>query len=78
MREKIAEIIRETIQPLVQVDGGEISLISVDDGKIVLRISGMCAGCPGNVYTKKRLIEPLIKEALGGEISFQYEVGPNS
>ena len=75
MREKVETVIREIIQPLVQADGGEINLISVDKNEVVLRLSGMCAGCPGKIYTTSRIIEPLLKKTLGDAVSICFDPG---
>lgn len=43
--EKIKQVI-EKIRPQLQMDGGDIELISVeDDGIVKVRLLGHCAGC---------------------------------
>jgi len=73
VREKIEELLSEIIQPLIQADGGNIELVSVEDDTIVLRLSGLCAGCPGIPYTTTKVIEPVLKKSLGESISIRYE-----
>ena len=75
VRDIVEAVIREIIQPLIQTDGGEITLISVGDNEVVLRLSGMCAGCPGKTYTTSRIIEPLLKKKLGETVSIRYDDG---
>lgn len=62
---KVEAIVREIIGPLVQADGGQVEIVEVTDSQVRLRLSGACAGCPGAPYTKSRLIEPLLHQALG-------------
>ena len=76
VREKLEALIVETIRPLVQADGGQVEVVSADTKGVVIRLSGMCAGCPGSVYTTSRIIEPLLKKSLGNGIAVQFEIGP--
>jgi len=62
------ELVEEVLRPLVEADGGTIQLIGVVDRKLVLRLSGTCAGCPGRPYTLSRIIEPVAKKWLGDDI----------
>jgi Fe-S cluster biogenesis protein NfuA len=77
VRQKIENLIREVLQPLVQADGGRVELVSVDRDAIVLRLTGTCSGCPGRSCTTSEVIEPLIKKVLGPSVSVRYdEIGP--
>jgi NifU-like protein len=76
VREKIEAVIAESIRPLIEADGGQIDLVSIEGDTIVIRLAGMCAGCPGSSYTTSRIIEPILKKALGGSITVRVEVGP--
>lgn len=51
------------IRPFLQSDGGDISLISIDDGKFVkVRLLGNCVGCTVNQMTLKSGVEMTIKK----------------
>jgi Fe-S cluster biogenesis protein NfuA len=76
VREIVEATITESIRPLIEADGGLVEVVSVQDATIVLRISGMCSGCPGSSFTIERVIEPLLKKAVGDSITIQVEVGP--
>ena len=52
----------------MRADGGEIELVEVKDRTVVVRLSGVCAGCPGQPYTVSGVIEPVLKRALGDDI----------
>jgi len=60
MKEKVEAVIGE-IRPLLQGDGGDIELVSVDDGVVKVRLRGACAGCPGAQMTLKMAVERRIK-----------------
>lgn len=53
----------EEIRPFLQSDGGDISLISIDDDKSVkVRLQGNCVGCTVNQMTLKSGVEMTIKK----------------
>jgi Fe-S cluster biogenesis protein NfuA len=53
----------EEIRPFLQSDGGDISLISIVEGKIVtVQLQGACVGCSVNQMTLKSGVEMTIKK----------------
>lgn len=59
---KIEEALDE-IRPFLQSDGGDISLLSIDEGKIVrVQLEGACVGCSVNQMTLKSGVEMTIKK----------------
>jgi len=53
----------EEIRPFLQSDGGDISLISIDNGNSVkVRLEGNCIGCSVNQMTLKSGVEMTIKK----------------
>lgn len=59
---KIEQALDE-IRPFLRSDGGDISLISIDDGKIVkVQLEGACVGCSVNQMTLKSGVEMTIKK----------------
>jgi Fe-S cluster biogenesis protein NfuA len=53
----------EEIRPFLNSDGGDISLISIEDGKHVkVRLEGACVGCSVNQMTLKICVETTIKK----------------
>ena len=53
----------DEIRPFLQSDGGDISLISIDNGKSVnVRLEGNCVGCSVNQMTLKSGVEMTIKK----------------
>jgi Fe-S cluster biogenesis protein NfuA len=60
--EKI-EIALEEIRPFLNSDGGDISLVSIEDEKHVkVRFEGACTGCSVNQMTLKAGVETTIKK----------------
>jgi Fe-S cluster biogenesis protein NfuA len=51
------------IRPFLQSDGGDISLISIDEGtRVTVRLEGACVGCSVNQMTLKSGVEMTIKK----------------
>jgi Fe-S cluster biogenesis protein NfuA len=57
------ELALDEIRPFLQSDGGDISLVSIDEGKIVkVQLQGACVGCTVNQMTLKSGVEMTIKK----------------
>lgn len=53
----------DEIRPFLQSDGGDISLISIDNNNSVkVRLEGNCVGCTVNQMTLKSGVEMTIKK----------------
>lgn len=53
----------DEIRPFLQSDGGDISLISIDNGTSVkVKLEGNCIGCSVNQMTLKSGVEMTIKK----------------
>jgi Fe-S cluster biogenesis protein NfuA len=68
MRERAEAAVREYIEPLVRADGGQIEVVEADEKRVVVRMSGACAGCPGQVFSLEGLIVPVLKRVLGEHV----------
>ena len=65
METRIQEAI-DKIRPMLQADGGDVRLVSVDEvaGKVVVALQGACHGCPHAAMTLKNGIEAIIKKEV--------------
>lgn len=53
----------DEIRPFLQSDGGDISLVSIDNDKLVtVKLEGNCIGCSVNQMTLKSGVEMTIKK----------------
>tara|TARA_R110002049_G_scaffold28018_2_gene96343 strand:+ start:53476 stop:53742 length:267 start_codon:yes stop_codon:yes gene_type:complete len=53
----------EEIRPFLQSDGGDISLVSIDnENSVKVRLQGACVGCTVNQMTLKSGVEMTIKK----------------
>jgi len=66
LREQVEKALAE-IRPTLQADGGNVELISVsEDGKVSVRLTGACGGCPMSQLTLKMGIERTLKNKIPG------------
>jgi Fe-S cluster biogenesis protein NfuA len=63
MREKVEEALNK-IRPSLRADGGNVELVSVEDGVVKVRLTGACGGCPMSQMTLKLGIERLLKKEV--------------
>jgi len=63
MKEAVQAVI-EKIRPMLQADGGDVELVSVDDSVVKVRLQGACKGCPMSQMTLKNGIEKYIKKEV--------------
>ena len=62
INKKVIEALEE-IRPFLKSDGGDISLVSVEEGKHVkVQLHGACVGCSVNQMTLKSGVEMTIKK----------------
>ncbi len=62
LRQKVEDALEE-IRPFLKNDGGDISLVSIEDGRLVkVRLQGNCVSCTVNQMTLKSGVEMTIKK----------------
>jgi len=65
MREQVEQVIEEKIRPALKADGGNVTLVDVDDdGVVKVQLKGTCAGCPMAKLTLKMGIERILKKEI--------------
>lgn len=50
----------DKVRPGIQMDGGEVWLIKVEDGIAFVQMLGACGGCPASTMTLKGAIEAIV------------------
>lgn len=61
---RIQEVIETEIRPGLQADGGDLELLDVEGDRVVVKLKGSCAGCPGAHVTLKRWVEAKLREEV--------------
>ena len=52
----------EKIRSLVQLDGGDIELVGIEDGIVAIRLFGACDGCPMSPVTLRGGVERMLMQ----------------
>ncbi|HLS11840.1 MAG TPA: NifU family protein [Flavobacteriaceae bacterium] len=61
LRTKV-EAALEEIRPFLQGDGGDISILSIEDNIVYVQLHGNCVGCDVNQMTLKSGVELTVKK----------------
>jgi len=66
LKDKVAEIIDTHIRPGLQMDGGDISLVDVDEDEGIVKVTlqGACGSCPMAAMTLQFGVEATLKKHL--------------
>lgn len=60
----VLRALSEFVSALVRADGGEIYVVSATPEDVHVHLSGTCAGCPGSMMTRERLLKPAVHGVL--------------
>ncbi|MCF7929775.1 MAG: NifU family protein [Spirochaetales bacterium] len=64
IQEQVKQAIEE-VRPSLQADGGDVEFVEVnDEGKVQVRLTGACFGCPMAQVTLKQGIEQYLKKVV--------------
>jgi Fe-S cluster biogenesis protein NfuA len=65
LKAEVAKALDE-VRPHLQVDGGDVELVGVEDGVVKVKLKGACAGCPMSQMTLKWGVENYLKKKVPG------------
>lgn len=65
---KINKIIETEISSELQKDGGDITLIDIDENKVYVKLQGRCSGCKNSDLTLKNFVEKTLKDSVDNEL----------
>lgn len=66
------------VRPFLLADGGDVEVIAVENGRILLQLQGACGSCPASSSTMKMGIERCLQARFGDQIKEVIEVGGGS
>ncbi|WP_309499789.1 NifU family protein [Sulfurovum sp.] len=58
----------EKVRPSIKLDGGDITLIDIRDGKVYVQLQGACVGCGSSGTTIKFGVERQMQTLIHPEI----------
>ena len=67
MEEKIKEEL-DRLRGMLQADGGDLELVSIEGKTVTLRLTGHCGSCPYAMMTLKQGIEDSLRQTVDPEI----------
>lgn len=66
--EKPVKMVLDKVRPTLILDGGNVTLIKIENAKVYVRLEGACKGCPGSSITLKQGIERELKMQIHPDI----------
>lgn len=64
VEEKVIDALNQ-MRPQLQADGGDLEFVSFsEDGKVSVKLTGACGGCPMATMTLKQGVERFLKETI--------------
>ncbi len=54
----------EELRGMLQADGGDMEVVSIEDKLVKLRLRGACGSCPHATITLKQGIERILRESI--------------
>jgi nitrite reductase/ring-hydroxylating ferredoxin subunit/Fe-S cluster biogenesis protein NfuA len=70
------ERVLESVHPYFHSHGGKLELLGVEEGRVRVRLSGSCRGCPGTATTLTRVVEEALREGFPGFKELVAEESP--
>ena len=67
MEEQIRAKLKE-MRGMLQADGGDLEVVSIEGSLVKLRLKGACGGCPHATMTIKQGLERALKESIDESI----------
>ena len=61
--EKVREVIAR-IRPALQMDGGDIEIVAIEEPNLKVRLTGACHHCPSAVYTLHQGVYGELKRSI--------------
>ncbi|HAP67715.1 MAG TPA: hypothetical protein DCQ99_08045 [Nitrospinae bacterium] len=71
LKERVEKVLDE-IRPALQMDGGDVELVDVEESGVVkVKLMGNCGSCPSSTMTLKMGIERAIMENIPEVVSVE-------
>ena len=67
MEAKIREVLEE-VRGMLQADGGDLEVVSINGTDVKLRLQGACGCCPHAAMTLKHGVERVLRERVDANI----------
>ena len=64
MYREIEAVLDRQVRPTLRAHGGDIEVLSLENGVLRFRFLGQCSGCPSAALTTEQLVEAEVTAAL--------------
>ena len=64
MMEQIEQVLDQKVRPYLRGHGGEVEVVSLEDGILRVRLLGHCSGCPSATITTEQIIQEEVCQAI--------------
>ena len=61
----------EELRCMLQADGGDLEVVSIEGKLVKMRLRGACGGCPHAAMTIKGGLERILREEIDPEITIE-------
>ena len=68
---QIETILDQTIRPALQMDGGDLEIIGLNDNVLLVNYQGACGSCPSSAMGTLKAIENILREEFNPNIVVQ-------
>lgn len=68
----------DEVRPYLQADGGDVEVVEVENGRVLLRLQGQCSSCTASESTMSMGIERALRANFGDQLLEVIEVGGGS
>ncbi len=69
--QKITEVVDRDIRPALNADGGDISIVSLDDNVLSVRLQGACSHCPRASITLQSAVQATLRKMVSENIEIK-------
>lgn len=66
MYEQLEDVLNTHVRPLLRAHGGDMEIVSIEDGVLRFTLKGACSGCPAADLTTEELIQTEVAARLPG------------
>jgi Fe-S cluster biogenesis protein NfuA len=62
----VRRVVATEVLPLLQMDGGGVEVLGIDDGVVRVRLLGTCSGCPATIQAVILGVEEELRKRVPG------------
>ena len=68
---QVEAILNQTIRPALQMDGGDLHIVSFENNVLTINYQGACGSCPSSTMGTLKAIENILREELNPDLVVQ-------